>query len=92
MIVDKHQLSLYTENMDSIQIPVTLYSVEQALTFLKGLDLKRSDTWLRNRMRDEKLAIYRVGNSDFVTETDLYKLSRLPKSKPGPKKKGQGQK
>ena len=76
--------------MDSIQIPVTLYSVDQALAFLKGLDLKRSDTWLRNRMRDEKLAIYRVGNSDFVTETDLYRLSRLQKSKPGPKRKGQG--
>ena len=78
--------------MDSIQIPVTLYSVTQALAFLEGLDLKRSDTWLRNRMRDEKLAIYRVGNSDFVTETDLYRLSRLPKSKPGPKQKGQGEK
>ena len=78
--------------MDSIQIPITLYSVPQALAFLEGLDLKRSDTWLRNRMRDEKLVIYRVGNSDFVTETDLYKLSRLPKSKPGPKRKGQGQK
>ena len=76
--------------MDSIQIPITLYSVPQALAFLEGLDLKRSDTWLRNRMRDEKLVIYRVGNSDFVTETDLYKLSRLPKSKPGPKQKGQG--
>ena len=78
--------------MDSIQIPVTLYSIGQALAFLKELDLKRSDTWLRNRMRDEKLAIYRVGNSDFVTENDLYKLSRLPKSKPGPKRKGQGRK
>lgn len=78
--------------MDSIQIPITLYSVPQALSFLEGLDLKRSDTWLRNRMKDEKLVIYRVGNSDFVTETDLYKLSRLPKSKPGPKQKGQRQK
>ena len=78
--------------MDSIHIPVTLYSIEQALAFLEELDLKRSDTWFRNRMRDEKLAIYRVGNSDFVTETDLYKLSLLPKSKPGPKWKGQGRK
>jgi len=78
--------------MDRIQIPITLYSVPQALAFLEGFDLKRSDTWLRNRMRNEKLVIYRVGNSDFVTETDLYKLSRLPKSKPGPKKKGQRQK
>ena len=78
--------------MDSIQIPITLYSVPQALAFLAGLDLKRSDTWLRNRMRDEKLVIYRVGKSGFVTETDLYKLSRLPKPKPGPKKKEQEKK
>ncbi len=78
--------------MDSIKIPITFYSVPQALAFLKGLDLSRSDTWLRNRMRAEKLEIYRVGNSDFVTETDLYKLSRLPKSKPGPKQKGRRQK
>ena len=83
---------MYTKNVDNIQIPVTLYSVDQALAFLEGLKLKRSDTWLRNRMRDEKLAIYRVGNSDFVTETDLYKLSLLPKSKPGPKQKGHGRK
>jgi len=76
--------------MDSIKIPVTLYSIEQALALLKELDLKRSDTWLRNRMRNEELEIYRVGNSDFVTEIDLYKLSRLPKSKSGPKPKGQG--
>ena len=73
----------------SIQIPFTLYSVEQALVFLGGLGLKRSDTWLRSRMRDEKLGLYRVGNSDFVTETDLYRLSLLPRSKPGPKQKGQ---
>jgi hypothetical protein len=78
--------------MNSIQIPITLYSVPQALTFLESLELKRSDTWLRNRMRDEKLVIYRVGKSDFVTETDLYKLSRLPKPRPGPKQKGQGKK
>ena len=75
--------------MDSIQIPITLYSVPQALVFLEELNLKRSDTWLRHKMRVEKLMIYRVGNSDFVTETDLYKLSRFQKSKPGPKKKGQ---
>ncbi len=74
----------------SIQIPFTLYSVEQALIFLGGLGLKRSDTWLRSQMRDEKLGLYRVGNSDFVTETDLYRLSLLPRSKPGPKQKGQG--
>ena len=74
----------------SIQIPFTLYSVDQALAFLEGLGLKRSDTWLRNRMRDEKLGIYRVGNSDFVTETDLYRLSLLQRSKPRPKQKGRG--
>ena len=75
--------------MDSIKIPVTLYSIEQALVFLKEFDLTRSDTWLRNQMKKEKLEVYRVGNSDFVTETDLYKLSRLPRSKPGPKPKNQ---
>lgn len=78
-------------DVDSIQIPITLYSVPQALNFLEGLNLKRSDTWLRNRMKDENLIIYRVGNSDFVTETDLYKLSLVPKSKPGPKQKGRRQ-
>lgn len=76
--------------MKSIKIPVTLYSVDQALAFMEGLGLERSDTWLRKRMRDKKLGIYRVGNSDFVTETDLYRLSRFPVLKPGPKKKGQG--
>lgn len=82
--------------MGSIQTPVTLsvtlYSVDQALVFLKSLGLDHSDTWLRNRMRDEKLGIYRVGNSDFVTETDLYRLSRLPELKRGPKKKSKGNK
>jgi hypothetical protein len=73
--------------MESIQIPISLYSVPQALIFLERLDLKRSDTWLRNRMRDENLMIYHVGKSDFVTETDLYKLSLLPKLKRGPKEK-----
>ncbi len=75
--------------MDSIQIPVTLYSVAQALVFLKTLNVKWSDTWLRKRMRDEKLVLYRVGKSDFVTEADLYKLSRIPRTKRGPKRKGQ---
>jgi len=73
--------------MDSIQVQITLYSVPQALTFLERLDLRRSDTWLRKQMREQKLSIYRVGNSDFVTETDLYRLSRLPVLKRGPKKK-----
>lgn len=73
--------------MDNIQVQITLYSVEQAVAFLQELKLKRSDTWLRKQMRAHKLAIYRVGNSDFVTETDLYKLSRLPPLKRGPKKR-----
>lgn len=74
--------------MDNIRIPVNLYSVSQALTFLEGLGLKMSDTWLRKRMKDEKLEIYRVGKTEFVTETDLYRLSLLPRGKPGPKKRG----
>ena len=78
--------------MDGIQLQITLYSVTQALAFLKTLNVEWSDTWLRKRMKDERLEIYRVGKSDFVTEADLYKLSRLPKSKPGPKRKGQRQK
>ncbi len=78
--------------MDSIRVPVTLYSVPQALAFLEGLNLRRSDTWLRKRMKSANLEVYRIGNSDFVTETDLYKLSLLPKSKPGPKPKGRGRK
>jgi len=75
--------------VNNIRIPVNLYSVSQALTFLEGLGLKLSDTWLRKRMKDEKLEIYRVGKTEFVTETDLYRLSLLPRAKPGPKKKGQ---
>ena len=77
--------------MDSIQIQITLYSVTQALAFLETLNVNWSDTWLRKRMKDEKLVMYRVGKSDFVTEADLFRLSRLPKSKPGPKRKGQRQ-
>ena len=73
--------------MDSIQIPVNLYSISQALVFLDDLGLKISDTWLRKRMKDEKLSIYRVGKTEFVTETDLYRLSLLPREKPGPKRK-----
>lgn len=92
IIIDKRKLLYYTENMDSIHVPVILYSVPQALSFLEGLKLRRSDTWLRNRMRSANLEIYRIGNSDFVTETDLYRLSLLPKSKPGPKQKGRGRK
>lgn len=73
--------------MDNIHVPVTLYSVPQAQIFLEELNLKISDTWLRKRMRDANLSIYHIGKSDFVTETDLYKLARLPRPKPGPKQK-----
>jgi len=75
--------------MDAIHVPVTLYSVPQALVFLAGLNLKISDTWLRKRMGSANLKVYHIGKSDFVTETDLYRLSLLPRSKPGPKPKGQ---
>jgi hypothetical protein len=75
--------------VDSIRIPITLYSVAQATAFLETLDIKWSDTWLRKRMKDEKLVMYRVGKSDFVTEADLYRLSRLSKLKLGSKRKGQ---
>jgi len=68
-------------------VPVTLYSVSQALTFLEAHGLKRSDTWLRKRMKTAGLEIYRVGKTEFVIETDLYRLSLLPRVKPGPKKK-----
>ncbi len=78
--------------MDSIHIPVTLYSVPQALAFLGKFNLRRSDTWLRNKMKSAKLEIYRVGNSDFVTENDLYKICLLPKLKPGPKQRQSGRK
>jgi len=74
--------------MDGIQIQITLYSVKQALAFLKTFKIEWSDTWLRKRMEDEKLQMHRVGKSDFIIEADLYKLSRLPKSKRGPKRKG----
>ena len=77
--------------MDFIQVPITLYSIEQALRFLEDFGLKRSDTWLRNRMRRAELQIHRVGNSDFVTEIDLYKLSRLPELRRGPKSKDKGE-
>ena len=79
-------------DMDVIRVPVNLYSVPQALVFLKGLNLKISDTWLRKRMKSANLTVYHIGKSDFVTETDLYRLSLLPRTKPGPKKKGQGKK
>lgn len=75
--------------MDIIHVPVNLYSVPQALVFLEGLNLKISGTWLRKRMKSANLQIYHVGRSNFVTETDLYKLYMLPRLKPGPKRKGQ---
>lgn len=77
--------------MDSVKFQITLYSVTQAVAFLKTLDVKWSDTWLRKRMKDENLVMHRVGKSNFVTEADLYKLSRLPKPKLGPKRKEQRQ-
>lgn len=73
--------------MGGIRVSVTLYSVPQALVFLKKHDLKRSDTWLRNRLKQERLRTYRVGRSDFITEADLYKLSLSPKSKRGLQRK-----
>ncbi|OGO40046.1 MAG: hypothetical protein A2147_07045 [Chloroflexi bacterium RBG_16_57_8] len=71
-----------TDRLETIQIPVTLYSVPQALVFLGKLGVHLSDTWLRKRMRDENLRIHQVGRTDFVTETDLYKLSLAVQSKP----------
>ena len=73
--------------MDNIRIPINFYSISQALEFLESLDCKMSKTWLRKRMRDEKMEIYKAGNSEFVTEADLYKLSLIPKVKRGPKPK-----
>lgn len=71
-----------------IHVPINLYSVTQALAFLEEFELERSDTWLRNHMKAAKLKIYRIGNSDFITETDLFRISRLPQLKRGPKPKG----
>ena len=76
--------------MESIEIPIKLYSIDHALTFLERLGLKRCDTWLRNQMKRENLKIYHVGKSDFVTETDLYKISLSPKAKRGPKSRPAG--
>lgn len=73
-------------------MPVKLYSVPQAIAFLERLDLRISDTWLRKRMKSANLELYRIGKSDFVTETDLYKLTLLKRSKPGPKPKERGRK
>jgi len=87
LILATYQLIAYNKPVDNIQIPVNLYSVSQALTFLEGLGLKMSDTWLRKRMEAGNLDIYRVGKTEFVTETDLYRLSLLPRTKPGPRKK-----
>jgi hypothetical protein len=78
--------------MENIHVQVNLYSMPQALVFLKGLNLTISDTWLRKRMKSANLKVYHIGKSDFVTETDLYRLSLIPRSKPGPKQKGQGEK
>jgi hypothetical protein len=70
-----------------IEIQVKLYSISQALTFLEGLGAKKhSGTWLREQMKKLNLELYLVGHSSFVTETDLYKISRIKPVKPGPKK------
>ena len=79
-------------NEENIRVEVNLYSVSQALEFLKRLNVNISDTWLRKRMDSAELKIYHVGKTDFVTETDLYRLYLLPTSKPGPKPKRQRRK
>ena len=72
-----------------VHVPVTLYSVPQALAFLRDKGLDRSDTWLRNRMRSERLQIYRIGKSAFITEADLLLLSELSKPERERKRKGE---
>jgi hypothetical protein len=71
--------------MENFNMQVNLYSMSEALVFLEGLNLKISDTWLRKRMESANLKIYHIGKSDFVTETDLYRLATLPRTKRGPK-------
>ena len=71
-----------------VHVPVSLYSVPQALAFLRDKGLDRSDTWLRNRMRSERLQIYRIGNSDFITKADLLTLLELSKPERERKRKG----
>ncbi len=80
------------ENVNSICVEVNLYSVTQALDFLKKHGVNISDTWLRKRMISEDLSIYRVGKTNFVMETDLYRLYMLVKSKPGLKMRKQKEK
>jgi hypothetical protein len=75
------------ENIDNIRVEVQFYSMSQALEFLKSRDVDISDTWLRKRMIDEKLHIYRVGKTDFVTETDLYRIFLILTSKSSKKSK-----
>lgn len=75
------------ENIDNIRVEVQFYSMSQALEFLKSRDVDISDTWLRKRMIDEDLHIYRVGKTDFVTETDLYRIFLILTSKSGKKSK-----
>ena len=68
----------------TIEIPVTLYSIQEALTRVRELTgWGYSDQALRNRMRAAKLPIYRVGNVDLITEQDLLRLSQIPKPKRG---------
>jgi hypothetical protein len=75
------------ESIDNIRVEVQFYSMSQALEFMKKRDVDISDTWLRKRMIEENLHIYRVGKTDFVTETDLYRIFLILTSKSGKKLK-----
>ncbi len=75
------------EKIDNIRVEVQFYSMSQALEFLKSRDIDISDTWLRKRMIDEDLHIYRVGKTNFVTETDLYRIFLILTSNSGKKSK-----
>jgi hypothetical protein len=75
------------ENLDNIRVEVKFYSISQALEFLKSRDVDISDTWLRKRMYDEHLNIYRVGKTHFITETDLYRIFQVLIPKSGKKSK-----
>ena len=68
----------------TIEVPLTLYSIRQAVARLRELKgWEYSDQGLRNRMRDAGLPIYRAGNVDLITERDLLWLLQLPKPKRG---------
>lgn len=73
--------------MNNIRVEVKFFSMSQAIEFLKSHNIIISDTWLRKQMISEDLHIYRVGKTDFVTETDLYRIFLIFMSKPGQKLK-----